>query len=135
MAEQVSIRVHGESDDLVEVEGPCWDMGRMSDRGEYGAFDADNKPFLICDESLQVLARVYATYTEQGSWVFALGSPGAEEAPLPQDVLATTTACQDAGHSSLLTVNAPPGAFLVTPDDLKAIAAARAVEQLSPDRR
>lgn len=126
----VTIAIHGESDDLVEVEGPCWNSGRMSDRGEYGAFYADNKPFLIVAEDLSIIARVYATYNERGAWMFALAGPVAEERPLGDDVWGVTTACADAPHSTLLTVHAPAGAFLVERGDRREIAAQRAVEGL-----
>jgi len=126
----VTIAIHGESDDLVEVEGPCWDCERMSDAGEYDAFGATNKQFLIVDAGLAILARVYVTYSAFGAWALALAGPGDEEHPLGDDVRGVTTACADCGHSTLLTVHAPAGAFLVTPDDRREIAAQRAIEGL-----
>lgn len=62
--------------------------------------------------------------------MFALAAPGAEDRPLGDNVRSVTTACQDVAYSTLLAVQAPAGAFFVTPDDRREIAGQRAVEGL-----
>jgi hypothetical protein len=124
----VTIAIHGESDDLVEVSGPCWDSGKLRGVGEYGAFDADNQEFLVVGSDLTVLARVYASYLSSVGWMFALANPTYEERPMGDDIRGVTTACADCDYSTLLTVHAPEGAFFTTREGLQELVAQRAVE-------
>lgn len=74
--ETVEIAVSGASDDLVEVVGPCYDMGRESDRGEFcdcnigAGVRQPPKKFALVDGDRRPIAAVYALY--DGGWSFAL---------------------------------------------------------------
>ena len=125
----VTIAIHGASDDLVEVDGPCWDCERMGETGEYGSFDAVNREFFVVGADLTVIARVYATYGRMG-WMFALANPVYEERPMGDDIRGVTTSCADCDYSTLLTVHAPAGAFFTTREGRNELAAQRAVEGL-----
>lgn len=124
MSDTVQIIVSGASDDLVEVTGPCYAMGRPSDVGEYcheSIGPIDRRPphrFLLLDAYRHPIAAVYAMY--DGAWSFALcgvNRDGYREQTLPDDVTAVVRQSDETAYSAELVIAAPEGTRFGEEDD------------------
>lgn len=113
--ETVEIAVSGASDDLVEVTGPCYDMGRESNSGEFCDCNIGTgvrqppKKFALVDADRKPIAAVYALY--DGAWSFALSGIMDDngDAPLPEGMTAITRQSEETPYSTELVITAPAG--------------------------
>ncbi len=113
--EMIAIKFSGASDDLVEVDGPCWASGRGVINGEeFNAIREKDREFYITNCDGETYCKVWAIY--DGCWCFAVNMVEEGHENFNPEIKITNSELND--YSTCLEIKIPEDLFVVQYRDL-----------------